>query len=89
MRKKLLKYAFVTVKTIVLLRFLFSFELEKTANRCGHIYPLSADMKEQIANDTKVFTEEKIITYSTKLTAKILRFTKTNDIETGKANCVG
>ena len=89
MRKKLLRYTFVTVIIIVLLRFLFSFELVKTADRGGYVHPLSADMKEQIANDTKGFTEEEIITYSTKQTAKMLRFTKTNDIEAGKANCVG
>ena len=89
MRKKLLKYTFVTVVIIVLLRFLFSFELVKTSDRGGYAHPLSADMKEQIANDTKGFTEEEIIKYSTKQTAKMLRFTKTNDIEAGKANCVG
>lgn len=89
MRKKLLKYTFVTVIIIVLLRFLFSFELVKTADRGGNVYPLSADLKEQIAKETKGFTEKEIITYSTKLTARMLRFTKTNDIEAGKANCVG
>lgn len=89
MRKKLLKYAFATVIIIVLLRFLFSFELVKTVDRGGDGFPLSAELKEQIANDTKGFTEDEIITYSTKQTAKMLRFTKTNDIEAGKANCVG
>lgn len=89
MRKKLLKYAFVAVCVVVLLRFLLSFELMKTANRDGGDYPLSTSMKEQIVNDTKGFSEEEIITYSTKRTAKMLRFTKTNDIEAGKANCVG
>ena len=79
MRKKLLKYAFVTVIIIVLLRFLFSFELVKTADRGGYAHLLSADMKEQIANDTKGFTEEEIIKYSTKQTAsQYLQYAKIN-----------
>ena len=87
MRKKLLKYAFTTVLIIALLQFLFSFKLVKIADRGG--YTLPHDMKEQIVNDTEGFTEEEIITYSTKRTAKLLSFTTYNDIKAGKANCVG
>ena len=89
MKKKILKCVFITLAIIVLLRILFSFELVKIADRGGNAYPLAPSMKTEIANDTKGFTEEEIITYSTKRTARMLRFTKTNDIAAGKANCVG
>lgn len=89
MRKKCLKYAITLFVILVLLRLFFSFELVKIADRGSKASPLSADIRTEITDDTRGMTEEEIISYSTKRTARMLRYTKKNDMGAGKANCIG
>lgn len=70
-------------------RLLLSYNLVKTADRHYPAYSLPSQLKDIIKADTKGMTEMEIISYSTKETAKMLEFSKGNDIKTGKANCIG
>ena len=73
---------------IIMLFILCSFTLVKTHDRAKS-YSLPLALKSQIANETKGMTEKQIIDYSLNLTAKKLKFAEKNDIEHGKANCMG
>jgi hypothetical protein len=67
---------------------LSSMKLVKT-NKRNESYPLSSPLKEQVNKETKGIDTEQIIDYSLSLTASQLRFAARNDINDGKANCIG
>lgn len=71
-----------------MLFLLLSMKLMRTSER---IYDnsLSLSLKEKVTEETKGMDMEQIIDYSLSLTASKLRFAVKNDIDNGKANCVG
>lgn len=81
----------VRIKLVIIVMSLFllcSFSLVKTHDRYkSYLLPMS--LKSQIAIETKGMTVKQIINYSLDLTAKKLKFAEKNDINHGKANCVG
>ncbi len=64
------------------------FDLVKTDDR-QKTYMLPQSLKAKVEQDTRGMGIEQIIDYSLTLTASRLRFTRYNDIDMGKANCVG
>jgi hypothetical protein len=68
---------------------LHGFGLEKKQNRKMSTGHLSKQLKERIKEECKNADPEKCSLYGMKLTCELLRFTSKNDIENGKANCVG
>lgn len=79
------------VKVVVAITILFaltSFSLVKTHNRTL-THHLPKRLIEQVNRQTRGMTEMQIMNYSLDLTAKSLKFAEKNDIEYGKANCVG
>lgn len=78
-------------KIIVAIAILFaltSFSLVKTHNRTL-THHLPKRLIEQVNRQTRGMTEMQIMDYGLNLTAKSLKFAEKNDIEHGKANCVG
>ncbi len=88
MRKK--KFLLIMI-TLVVLFFLWpSFHLVKTANRSYSEYPLSKQLKERIVKETSELPYDiGVMDYCFGLTCELLEFAESNDIEKGKANCVG
>ena len=79
----------VPVMAILMLTvMLTSFTLIKTGDR-QKTYTLTQSMKKKVDAETKGMDVDKIIDYSLKLTASRLQFSINNDINKGKANCVG
>ena len=76
------------VVAIAIIVALTSFSLVKTHDR-GLTHRLPKQMVEQVNRQTRGMTEMQIMDYSLDLTAKSLKFAEKNDIEHGKANCVG
>lgn len=64
------------------------FNLVKTGYR-QKTYILPQALKAKVEQDTRGMDIEQIIDYGLTLTASQLRFSRYNDIEMGKANCVG
>lgn len=64
------------------------FDLVKTGDR-QKTYMLPQSLKAKVELDTRVMDIEQIIGYSLTLTASQLRFSRYNEIDKGKANCVG
>ena len=79
----------VLAAIVILFLLLSGFSLHKTADRPSVAYPLSEEMKGQIAAETMDKDERELIEYALSLTAKSLQFAAKNDIEGGSANCVG
>lgn len=79
------------ITLIAILYFLWpSFHLVKTADRTYPEYPLSKQLKERIAKETAELPYDiGVIEYSFWLTNELLEFSEKNDIENGKANCIG
>lgn len=67
---------------------LSSFNLVKTGDR-QRICKLSKSLKKQVEQETVGMNVEQIIDYSLKLTASQLQFSRYNEMDMGKANCVG
>lgn len=65
-----------------------SFNLVKTGDR-QKTYMLQQSLKAKVEQDTRGMDIEQIIDYSLTLTASQLRFSRYNDIDMGRANCVG
>lgn len=65
-----------------------SFNLVKTGDR-QKTYMLPQSLKAKVEQDTRGMDIEQIIDYSLTLTASRLRFSRYNDIDMGRANCVG
>jgi len=65
-----------------------SFNLVKTGDR-QKTYMLPQSLKAKVEQDTHGMDIEQIIDYSLTLTASRLLFSRYNDIDMGKANCVG
>ena len=76
------------VVAIAILFALTSFSLVKTHDR-ALTHRLPKRLIEQVNRQTRGMTEMQIMDYSLDLTAKSLKFAEKNDIEHGKANCVG
>ncbi len=87
MKKKIL----IAISLFVLLCALWpSFHLVKTADRTYPAYPLSKQIKERIVKETSELPYDiSIMDYCFGLTNELLEFSSKNDIEHGKANCVG
>lgn len=64
------------------------FKLIKTGDR-QKTYILPQSLKAKVEQDTRGMDIEQIIDYSLTLTASRLRFSRYNDINLGRANCVG
>ena len=64
------------------------FKLVKTGDR-QKTYILPQSLKAKVEQDTRGMDIEQIIDYSLTLTASRLRFSRYNDINLGRANCVG
>ena len=78
--------SFLAVGMIV---FVFmSFTLVKTGDR-PKTYTLPQLLQEKVEQDTRGMDVEQIIDYSLDLTASRLKFSRCNDVNNGKANCVG
>ena len=65
-----------------------SINLVKTGDR-QKTYMLPQSLKAKVEQDTRGMDIEQIIDYSLTLTASRLLFSRYNDIDMGKANCVG
>ena len=65
-----------------------SFNLVKRGDR-QKTYMLPQSLKAKVEQDTRGMDIEQIIDYSLTLTASRLLFSRYNDIDMGKANCVG
>ena len=65
------------------------FGLVKLHDRSICLRPLSNEIKECVNNECNDTDPEKCAKYGMKLTCKLFKFTKKNDIANGKANCVG
>lgn len=63
--------------------------LVKTNDRPAPGTALSAQIKSQIGRECKSSKPEDFVKYSMRLTADLLSFTEKNDLDNGKANCVG
>lgn len=77
-----------SVIIITLAIMLISLTLVKTSDRNKTI-SLTKSQKAKVDSDTKGMNVEQIIDYSLNLTAMQLQFSRYNNIENGKANCVG
>ena len=64
------------------------FNLVKTGYR-QKTYMIPQSLKAKVEQDTRGMDIEQIIDFSLMLTASRLRFSRYNDIDLGKANCVG
>ena len=86
---KRLGFAFIIAGlALVLLVAAFPISLVKNGYRQSS-YTLPEPLLVQVSNETKGMDMEQIIDYSLSLTASKLRFAVLNDIDNGKANCVG
>ena len=75
---------------VVLFYLMPSCQLVKTADRTYSEFPLSKQLKEQIVKETsKLPYDIDLMDYCLTLTSMLLEFSEKNDIENGKANCVG
>jgi len=74
---------------LVIYVMLSAFSLVKTADRPNTSYQLPKELKERIVNETKGMDEMDIVNYSLRLTGKLLDFSEKNNLQGGKANCVG
>ena len=83
------RYVLIAVALYMGVRILLSYQLVKTADRHGPAYALTPQQMSKIKTETEGMTATDIITYSTKLTAEMLEFSRRNDLKAGKANCIG
>lgn len=87
-RKKRFLYC---LSALIVLGILFAhgLRLVKTNDRPASGAALSAQIKSQIGRECKSLKPEDCMKYSMRLTADLLSFTEKNDLDNGKANCVG
>ncbi len=87
-RKKRFLYGLLA---LIVCGFLFAhgLRLVKTSVRPAPGTALSAQIKSQINRECKSSKPEDCVKYSMQLTADLLSFTEKNDLDNGKANCVG
>ena len=83
------KLIIITMLMLLLLGSLFGYGLEKTTYRDENEYLLPEEMIRQIAVETKDMNCREIIKYGLKATSKTLHFSEKNDLNNGRANCVG
>lgn len=95
MKSRILKcFALLSVITtgaiaILVTGMMMSLSLEKWTER-GEGHPLSTSLKEEIREDTKgCKSAEDVADYSIGKTTEMLRFSTVNDVDAGKANCIG
>ena len=87
MKKRIL---WITVTLLVAaITLQHSVTLEKTSARSSSASTLTKELKQRISAETRSFSESEIVAYSIKTTAKELSFSKKNNIQNGKANCIG
>jgi hypothetical protein len=86
-KRIILSLLFVVV-VLTFAAMLTSFTLVKTGDR-QKTYILPQSLKAKVEQDTRGMDIEQIINYGLTLTASRLRFSRYNDIDMGKANCVG
>lgn len=86
-KRIILSLLFVVV-VLTFAAMLTSFTLVKTGDR-QKTYILPQSLKAKVEQDTRGMDIEQIIDYGLTLTASRLRFSRYNDIDMGKANCVG
>jgi len=87
-KKSLNKKVTIVAATLIMLLVFTSFVLVKEHNRTTK-YRLNNKLVERTRIETKGMDVHGIIQYSLDLTSAKLRFSRYNDIENGKANCVG
>lgn len=86
--KRIIFILLTSVVVLTLTVMLTSFSLIKTGDRQKTV-TLTQSMKVKVDAETKGMDVEQIIDYSLKLTASRLQFSVNNEINNGKANCVG
>lgn len=91
MKGKVKKLGFAgIISGVSLTLFVAAFPLTLVKNGDRHSsYTLPEPLSVQISDETKGMDLEQIVDYSLSLTASELRFSIKNDINNGKANCVG
>ena len=88
-RLSIVLIAVLTFLAVCLALFvLVPFNLVKTGDR-QKTYKLPQSLKAKVEQDSRGMNVEQIIDYSLALTASRLQFSRYNDIDMGKANCVG
>ena len=81
--------AIITFLAVSIALFVFMpFKLVKTGDR-QKTYMIPQSLKAKVEQDTRGMDIEQIIDYGLTLTASQLRFSRYNDIDMGRANCVG
>lgn len=91
MKGKVKRLSFALIIASVALALLvaaFPLTLVKNGDRQSS-YTLPEPLLVQVSDETKGMDVEQIIDYSLSLTASELKFAARNDIDNGKANCVG
>ena len=89
MKTKRIICIMLTVTVVILLVvILTSVTPIKTGDR-QKTYALSKSLKTMVSDNTKGMNLEQIIDYSLKLTSSLLQFSYHNDLDNGKANCIG
>ena len=84
------KYWFIIIASLLLLLIgTTSLSLKKTGERPTNEYPLTKELRQRIANETQGLDEAGMVQYSLRLTDELLDFSEVNNINNGKANCVG
>ena len=79
----------IALLVVFLFSFFKGFGLVKLSDRGGSENYLTKRIEERIRNECKFEDPEKCALYAMKLTCELLRFTEKNDIENGRANCIG
>ena len=82
------KTLFILIGVVLLLIVTCSFDLVKTSN-VSSSYNISSEMKDRIKLETQGMENVRIAKYCIQLTSEMLEFSKKNDIQNGKANCIG
>ncbi len=88
MLSKVLIAVIIFIAVSIALLVSMPFNLVKTGDR-QKTYILPQALKAKVEQDTRGMDIEQIIDYGLTLTASQLRFSRYNDIDMGKANCVG
>lgn len=82
------KTLFILIGVVLLLIVTCSFNLVKTSNVTSS-YNISSEIKDRIKLETQGMENIRIAKYCIQLTSEMLEFSKKNDIQNGKANCIG
>lgn len=89
-KKSLFLILLLTTTITIGIVCVYSALLVKTGDRPRIVSAISPEMKQQILRDAEnMKTVDDVISYSMKQTSRLLRFGEHNDLDRGKANCVG